>query len=379
MYCDEFGYEMLPMRGFQPVGKQMRLYKKDTDIPDPNPGLIATANAARYVGDLTRDVSMEYLQFAREQYSTLLPITTAIAQDQLEIARKNEKRADEYADYERNTFRPLEREMIDEARRFNTDAEVERRAGIRMADVENAYKSAREQTTRELARMGLNPNSSRFAFINSNLAMGQAADEAKAANQGRMESEGLARALRSDAAALGRNLPANATTAYGLTLNANKESLGSSFAPANYMNTAYGTTFQGLGTAAQGYGTAGNIYANEFDARMRGYTAQREADSAFWGGVGNLLGSVGGAVAYKKFNDGGSVKNGLHTGPGDVNGPGGPVDDKVPAMLSDGEYVIPADVVEKKGIKFFDEMVKKHHTPAAEQRKEMARKGLRRK
>jgi len=65
----------------------------------------------------------------------------------------------------------------------------------------------------------------------------------------------------------------------------------------------------------------------------------------------------------------------MHKGKGPVSGPGGPIDDKIPAMLSDGEYVIPADVVEKKGVKYFDDMVDKHHTPAAVQR----RRGLKRK
>jgi len=52
------------------------------------------------------------------------------------------------------------------------------------------------------------------------------------------------------------------------------------------------------------------------------------------------------------------------TGMGDGSG----VDDTVPAYLSDGEYVIPADVVRKKGEEFFDKLVEKYHTPAAQQR-----------
>ena len=34
---------------------------------------------------------------------------------------------------------------------------------------------------------------------------------------------------------------------------------------------------------------------------------------------------------------------------GQISGPGGPKDDLVPAMLSDGEFVIPADVVSHLG------------------------------
>lgn len=49
---------------------------------------------------------------------------------------------------------------------------------------------------------------------------------------------------------------------------------------------------------------------------------------------------------------------------------GGPVPvrqsvDRVPAILAHGEYVIPRDVVQSKGIEFFDRLVKKYHRPGA--------------
>jgi hypothetical protein len=59
----------------------------------------------------------------------------------------------------------------------------------------------------------------------------------------------------------------------------------------------------------------------------------------------------------------------VHRGKGRVKGPGGPVDDKIPAMLSNGEYVLPADTVKQIGIKNLDRVVKKTHTPAEQQRK----------
>lgn len=69
--------------------------------------------------------------------------------------------------------------------------------------------------------------------------------------------------------------------------------------------------------------------------------------------------------------DGGKI----HKGKGPVKGPGGPVDDKIPAMLSDGEYVLPADTVQKVGVGSLNRLVKDTHTPAATQR----RRGLNRK
>jgi len=50
---------------------------------------------------------------------------------------------------------------------------------------------------------------------------------------------------------------------------------------------------------------------------------------------------------------------------GEVHGPGGPRDDKVPAMLSNGEFVIPADVVDKVGEGNLKSMIDKYHAPHA--------------
>lgn len=76
------------------------------------------------------------------------------------------------------------------------------------------------------------------------------------------------------------------------------------------------------------------------------------------GGVGAGDGSGEGP------NGNGSYKNGGH-----IQGPGSGVSDDIPAMLSDGEYVIPADVVEALGVPFFDSLRAKYHTPAAMQKR----------
>ena len=59
---------------------------------------------------------------------------------------------------------------------------------------------------------------------------------------------------------------------------------------------------------------------------------------------------------------------------GSVEGPGGPTDDKVPAMLSDGEYVLPADTVEAIGVDKLDAIKAATHEPTG---KAKYRHGLR--
>jgi len=148
------------------------------------------------------------------------------------------------------------------------------------------------------------------------------------------------------------------------------------------MGQGYGAAGQAYGGAANSYGQAGNIYGQEFQGRMDGYKANQAAQGAFMQGIGSLAGTIGGAYIMKRA-DGGHIKrrgalrmaDGTHVGKGPVSGPGGPVDDKVPALLSDGEYVLPADTTKKIGKEKLDKIVKETHTPAAVQRKRKALKG----
>lgn len=370
--------------------------------PDPNPGMQANAAATEAAAKIQQETAREYLAFEKQQYEENKGLAQDVVKAQLDIMRSNQTRADEYANYERETFRPLEKQLIADAQAYNEDAMRERLASQAMADVNAAYANAREQTVRQMARFGINPNSGRFAAINTQLGMSQAADQAGAMNRARTQAEGLGYARMQDAVALGRGLAPNASTAYGIATSAGNAAVQNQMAAGNQLASGYGQFGNMMGQAVNAYGTAGNIYGQEFNARMQGYNAQQAAQAQKMSAIGGLIGTgvglampgfgsmMGGGTFgegmsnfYASRADGGDIDKkemGLKRKRGKVSGPGGPVDDMVPALLSDGEYVLPADTTEKLGIKFLDEVVKKTHVPAVQQRKQMAKKaGIRRK
>ena len=64
--------------------------------------------------------------------------------------------------------------------------------------------------------------------------------------------------------------------------------------------------------------------------------------------------------------------------PGLIRGPGTGISDSIPAHhtdtgrqlnVSNGEYIVPEDVVKAKGVEFFDKLLAKYHMPAEEQRR----------
>lgn len=138
--------------------------------------------------------------------------------------------------------------------------------------------------------------------------------------------------------------------------------------------------------AAEGLGTAAAATAAEGAAA--GTAAATGAAGAGASGLAATLGAampwVGGAVllgsALGLFRDGGSVKpniGGDATMPGGrahnpaggkVRGPGGPKDDKVPAWLSPGEFVMPVEAVRKYGLDRLESMRQKALNPQGARR-----------
>lgn len=369
-----------------PIERKLAVMKKKNiafggkgSAPDPNPGMIASAEAAKTTAAAQERIAAKTLDFYKQQYEEFKPALTKVLQGEIDIQTANKLRADEYAAYERSTFRPVEQALVDQARKYNTESKREELASTASADVAQAFDVARDQQNRQLSAAGIRPNSGRFAALNQTMLTQEALARAGAQNTARSMATDKGTALMYDAAGLGRNLATNASTAYGVSLNAGQGARQSASAPGEMM----GRGFQGATAANQaaigGYGTAGNIYGQEFNARMQGYNAQQQANADMWSGIGKF-----GGMAFGKamgWADGGQVHRGLrladgaHVGAGRVSGPGGPVDDKIPAMLSNGEYVLPADTVKKIGKGKLDKLVKDTHTPAAVQRKRKALKG----
>jgi hypothetical protein len=346
------------------------------------------AASSTEIAKIQADTAKEYLDFQKTQYADMKPLAESISKAQLDvmkqqtdIAAANEDRASKYYDYEQKTFRPVEEQIVKEAQDYNTDAKREALASRGMADVAQAYDQQRQQAMDTLARYGINPNSARFAAINASLSNSEAAARAGAATNARQNAEQLGYARMIDAASLGRNLASNSSTAYGIATNAGNSAsnngtsaLNTAAAPGAALGGAYGSFNTMMGNAGNSYANAGSLYGAGYKIAAGQQAASDSATAgligmAVKGGIGYAAGNGWGGAATAltglKFADGGKV----HKGRGAVKGPGGPVDDKVPAMLSNGEYVLPADTVRAIGVKKLDKVVSDTHTPASVQRR----------
>lgn len=215
-------------------------------------------------------LGQQQLDFSKQQYQDMLPFLQGIANDQRQMMKEQMDQARDYYDYSKNTFRPLEEQMVEDARSYNTEAKREELAQQAAADAGQAFEQMKAANARSMASMGVNPNSGRYAGANAASNLGLASMKANAMTGTRRQAEQLGWAKQLDATGLGRNLAGASSAAYGGALNAgnaagnNMQQPGSNYLAgmnmgANTIGAGRNMLQSGLGAALDGQA---NMWAN---------------------------------------------------------------------------------------------------------------------
>ena len=367
------------------IFKKLSGADKIPDAPDLSHLALASEEIARLNQKLF-DEQMDWVRQERLRNQDVLAEflgTTRQAQQQL---------ADEFARYQQ-TFRPLEEAAVREAQEYASPARMEREIGAAIADTGAAFEAQRQNALRRLESYGVDPSTTRSAALDASIRAAQAAAQAAAGMGARQRVEDTARQLRTQAIDIGRGAvemgTQGATTAAELARLGLGGSLATSELNASLPQTAI--PFQEL--ALQGYGQSANIrlgqssqaiaagqaranaWGNFLDTALSFVPvpdrARRQADGQADGGMvrRRAIGYADGGLPARRIAVGGMYQDGGGavvdpTGRSDGSG----IDDRVNINVSEGEYIIPADVVRYKGVEFFDKLVEKYHVPADVQR-----------
>lgn len=242
------------------------------------------------------EIAKEALDWYKQAYQEQAPLreqaaakANAVSDAQLASMRQNDAISKDYWDYQQSTFRPLEHAIVESAQTYDTESRREQKAGEAIADVQQQIDAAQGQQSRQLARMGVNPNSGKFAAMSNQISMAGALGKAQAAAKARegVELQGYARKM--DAANLGRNLASNQATSAGVALNAGNSAANTGGMALSQAQNATNQVGKGFNTAIQGNDSAGNIY---------GQVAQMQSkDSGIMGALGGVAGQFAGSNA----------------------------------------------------------------------------------
>ncbi len=276
-----------------------------------------------------------------------------------------------------DVFVPLQDQIIEYAQNYDTPEKRAQEAAKRAADVSASFDAERANAQRNLESYGVDPSQTRQQALDLDIRAKEAAAQAGAAQEGRDYVEQMGVALRGQAEEMGRGLPTQALAAgqlgAGIGANLMKTDIASDIAGGQL----YGMAVPTAGAVTQGIGNWGNLLNTSFANQLGEWGANRQNTQDIWGGIKGLIET--GADIYGALADGGTPE-GAPNMYADGNMPGGAipapssaaagVSDRVPAMVSEGEYVVPADVVRAKGTEFFDKLTEKYHVPAEIQRQQ---------
>ena len=262
------------------------------------PDYTPLANAMKEVGDKMYSLGQEQLSFGRQRYQETMPLyQKMVSQDMqgqqlaMDMARDAAK--------ERLKYRALEDEILTQTRRFNQNQTADIYAGRAGADVEGALAQQRTVANRNLTRMGINPNSARFAALNNQFALAGAAGKAGAMTNARMAAENQGLGMKYQAANLGRGNTATALSAIGTGVGAGAGAHGLIQGQNAPMYQGFSGAMGGLQGQMQGINSQANMLNMGFQNQMAGYQAEQSAMA----GMGQVAGMAAMAFSsedYKK-------------------------------------------------------------------------------
>ena len=217
----------------------------------------------------------EQLEFSKQQYAEIMPFARQVFGVQMDAQRQQMaaqgeqmRQARDYYDYQTQTFRPVERGLVQQAQEFDTEAYRQQLAARAAADAAKAFQGSQGVMMREASRRGVNPNSGAFGAASNANAMGLAAMQAGAANQARQQAEQLGWARKMDVVGLGRNLAGASTAAYGGATAAGSAAVNAGATGINTMMAPGTQAMQGMSQAGQTFGTIASGQASMYNASM---------------------------------------------------------------------------------------------------------------
>ncbi len=339
------------------------------DTSEYSNALSQDANLMRDWAQSMWDNGQEEMQRIGEYAQNFMSMSLPASEDLFEWARTQRDRFDEFV-------MPQMESLFREAELYASKGEEDRQRGAAIQDVKSATEAQRESQLRKLEGYGVDPSDTRYLAMDKQAGVAEAALSALAANQAGERTKQIGRDMRTEAINLGTGFLSDAQAS-----GVNAANIGT--AGANVGNAAANTgialqqapadMMAGAGAATS---TAAGIVDTSYGRDLNYATDQRAAEAADASGLAGIANIAGAGLSMTPWGAAAgtilSAVNAAEGGPvrvatmpgyaaegGPVAAPGGPTSDGGALRISDGEYIIPADVVQILGTKHFDKMIEK--------------------
>ena len=210
-------------------------------------------------------LAREQLDFSKQQYAEMMPLARQVYGQQMAAQDQQMRQAQDYYNYQQETFRPVERGLVADAQRFSTEDYREQMARDAALQAARAFGTTQTMGDRAAAARGISIDSPAAMAMRNQGQYALATGKAQMMNNARTQAEQMGFARRLDVTGLGRGLAGASTAAYQGATGAGSAGMNVAMAPGSQFQ-------QGLGAAGQ---TMGGILNSQTSAYN---TAQSQAD-----------------------------------------------------------------------------------------------------
>lgn len=277
------------------IGRNICFGKGGGDAPDADPQIGQAALMNAKTGE-------DWLTFARDQFAESTKrqdkvdsLTNEVTNQQLDDMRKASSRSDIEWDRYNTLFKPVEDRMVSDALNYDTPEAQAKAAAEAKADVMSNASQAQQQNQRQMASMGIDPRSGRFAGVDRGNDLSTALAAAGAQNGAREQVKATGMALREGVANFGKGATSTAAQQVGLGLQAGNSAAGNQLGAENNFRANGQIMAQGFQGAQQGYSNQASAlnqqYSNQISAQgvsNQAAQAQGNQNMAIVGTVGTI-------------------------------------------------------------------------------------------
>lgn len=274
----------------KPWEKLLMFKKGGSSAPSPDPNIGKAAMKQAELGEEWLKFAYQQFDVANERQKQQDVIANQVTQQQLDASKQAQQWATEDRDRYNNTFKPLEDQFIDKAQNWDSAERQAQQAAEAKADVLNNDSQQRQATERNMASMGVDPTSGRYAGVERAGENATALAAAGAENNARNTVRNQALSLQADAVNMGKGLAVNPASSLGLSTSAGSAAMQTTAgnnAQAAGLSSIMG---QGYQAAMTGYGNQANTLNQQYQNQLNAWQANQQSSNSLWGGLGSLAG-----------------------------------------------------------------------------------------
>jgi len=274
------------------VGATSYRAAKSKKAPAPDPAIGQAAIIQSQIGAQQLEFSKMQYEDNRAEIERMRPFADKIMQGQIDINDMTVRQSLEAEQHYKETFKPLEERFAADAAKAGSQEEQDLAAGAAGVDVQRQLESQKASAAREMASMGVNPNSGRFQGMDRSSQIMGAASKVGAMNGAAAMEKNRGDQMRQNAISIGRGIAGHSLASAGASANAGQAAIGAGQTAFNMQGQAGQQYMSGMGQAGSMYGQSASTYLGLHGAQTSQFQANQSGRNALMGGIGQVAGAA---------------------------------------------------------------------------------------